>query len=58
MVVEDGDAPRRGGEALGVVGVVADVVVALELEEPLATSENWFVWARMPPLVVLTRLTW
>ena len=58
VVVMTGTTLVRVVEALVVVEVVADVVLALELEEPLATSENWFVWARMPPLVVLTRLTW
>jgi len=57
VVVMTGTTLVRVVEALVVVEV-ADVVLALEEEEPLATSENWFVWARMPPLVVLTRLTW
>jgi len=56
VVVMAGTTLVRVVEAL----VVVEVVPALLEEEllPLATSENWFVWARMPPLVVLTRLTW
>jgi len=55
VVVMAGTTLVRVVEALVVVD---DAVLALLEEEPLATSENWFVWARMPPLVVLTRLTW
>jgi len=57
VVVMAGTTLVRVVEALVVVD---DAVLPLLEEEvlPLATSENWFVWARMPPFVVLTRLTW